>query len=106
MLAEHSALGSAGTMRGFQKGRPSVFDFQSDMSRIATPFLIMVGDEDEGAIEPSVMMKRQILTSGLMVFPEPAIPSISKSHGSSTRLWASSWQLPRRDAGICAIPDL
>ncbi|HVR80211.1 MAG TPA: alpha/beta hydrolase [Acidimicrobiia bacterium] len=69
MLAEHSALGSAGTMRGFQKGRPSVFDFQSDMSRIATPFLIMVGDEDEGAIEPSVMMKRQILTSGLMVFP-------------------------------------
>lgn len=69
MLGEHSDVGSAGTMRGFQKERPSIYDFISDMNSIDTPFLIMVGDEDEGAIEPSVMMKREIPTSGLVVFP-------------------------------------
>ena len=69
MLAEHSDIGSAATMRGFQKGRPSLYDFQDEMNRIETPFLILVGDEDEGAIEPSVMMKRQIPTSGLAMFP-------------------------------------
>jgi pimeloyl-ACP methyl ester carboxylesterase len=39
------------------------------MNAIDSPFLITVGDEDEGAIEASVMMKRQIPTSGLLVFP-------------------------------------
>jgi len=70
MLGEHSNVGSAGTMRGFQKARPSIYDFQADMARVEVPFLIMVGDEDEGAIEPSVMMKRYIPTAGLVVFPK------------------------------------
>jgi pimeloyl-ACP methyl ester carboxylesterase len=69
MLGEHSSVGSAGTMRGFQKERPSIYDFTDEMNSIDTPFLIVVGDEDEGAIEPSVMMKREIPTSGLVVFP-------------------------------------
>jgi pimeloyl-ACP methyl ester carboxylesterase len=70
MLAEHSDVGSAGTMRGFQKERPSIYDFQVEMQAVDTPFLILVGDEDEGALEPSLMMKRQIPTSGLVVFPQ------------------------------------
>lgn len=69
-LAEHSAEGSAGTMRGFQKERPSLYDFEAEMRGLEVPILVMVGDEDEGAIDPSVMMKRTIPTAGLAVFPK------------------------------------
>lgn len=69
-LAEHSDIGSAGTMRGFQKERPSIYDFAAPMAEARVPILIMVGDEDEGAIEPSLWMKRTIPTSGLVVFPK------------------------------------
>lgn len=70
MLAEHSAAGSAGTMRGFQKERPSLYDFTADMAGTEIPTLIMVGDEDEGAIEASVWMKRTMPTAGLVMFPK------------------------------------
>lgn len=70
MLGQHSDIGSAATMRGFQKERPSIYDYQQEMREISTPFLITVGDEDEGALEPSLMMKRQIPTSGLIVYPQ------------------------------------
>jgi pimeloyl-ACP methyl ester carboxylesterase len=69
MLGEHSSLGSAGTMRGFQRERPSLYDFMDDFAKMTVPVLIMVGDEDEGAIEPSLMLKRTIPTAGLAVFP-------------------------------------
>jgi pimeloyl-ACP methyl ester carboxylesterase len=70
MLAEHSDIGAAATMRGFQQQRPSLYDFIDEMALIEVPVLIMVGDEDEGALEPSLMMKRQIPTAGLSVFPK------------------------------------
>jgi pimeloyl-ACP methyl ester carboxylesterase len=70
MLGEHSDIGSAGTMRGFQKERPSLYDFASEMANTKVPILIMVGDEDEGAIEASLWMKRTIPTAGLVVFPK------------------------------------
>ena len=70
MLAEHSAMGSAFTMRGFQKERPSLYDVREEMARMNIPVVIMVGDEDHGAIEASIMMKRCIPTSGLVVFPK------------------------------------
>lgn len=70
MLAEHSSIGSAATMRGFQKERPSLCDFTDRLAAMAIPTLIMVGDEDEGAIEPSIMLKRTIPASGLVVFPK------------------------------------
>lgn len=69
MLAEHSAVGSAGTMRGFQRERPSIYDFAPAMGEAEVPILLMVGDEDEGAIEPSIWMKRNIPTAGLVMFP-------------------------------------
>lgn len=68
-LAGHSSQGSALTMRGFQKERPSLYDYVADLSRMAIPLLVMVGDEDEGAIEPSVALKRIVPTAGLVVFP-------------------------------------
>lgn len=70
MLAEHDANGSANTMRGFQGSRPSLYDFESDIRRIALPALIVVGDEDDRCIEPALFMKKNIAASGLSVFPK------------------------------------
>lgn len=70
MLAEHSNTGAAATMRGFQRERPSLYDFTAELAQMTVPTLIMAGDEDEGAIEPSIMLKRTIPVSGLVVFPK------------------------------------
>lgn len=70
MLAEHSGIGSALTMRGLQAERPSLLDFALELRSMSTPLLIMVGDEDEGALETSVALKRMVPTSGLVVFPK------------------------------------
>lgn len=68
-LAGHSSMGSAMTMRGFQKERPSLFDYSDQLKELSVPLLILVGDEDEGAIEPSLALKRIAPSAGLMVFP-------------------------------------
>jgi pimeloyl-ACP methyl ester carboxylesterase len=70
MLAQHSSLGSALTMRGFQRERPSLFDFSDQLSQMAVPLLILVGDEDDGALDTSVALKRMVPSAGLMVFPK------------------------------------
>ena len=66
-LAEHDALGSANTSRGFQGARPSLYDFESDIKKLATPALIIVGDEDDRCIEPSLFLKQTIAASGLVM---------------------------------------
>ena len=70
MLAEHDAQGSANTSRGFQGARPSLYDFEDDIRKLTTPALIVVGDEDERCIEPSLFLKAAIAASGLVVFPK------------------------------------
>jgi proline iminopeptidase len=70
MLAEHDPQGSANTMRGFQAGRPSLYDFEADIRRIMVPTLIVVGDEDDPCIEPSLLLKQWMPASGLAVFPK------------------------------------
>jgi proline iminopeptidase len=69
-LADHDPQGSAHMSRGFQGERPSLYDFESDIRRLATPALIMVGDEDERCIEPGLFLKDAILASGLMILPK------------------------------------
>ncbi|MEX0959518.1 MAG: alpha/beta hydrolase [Burkholderiales bacterium] len=69
-LAEHSATGSANTMRGYMARRPSLYDLRSDLARIPAPLLIVAGDEDEPTLEPSLMLKRTIATSALVVLPK------------------------------------
>lgn len=69
-LAQHDARGSANTMRGFQGARPSIYDFEADIRGIAVPALIVVGDEDDPCIEPSLFLKQWIPASGLAVFPK------------------------------------
>jgi len=69
-LAEHNAQGAANTSRGFQGGRPSLYDFANEIKKLATPALIIVGDEDDRCIEPSLFLKASIPASGLVVFPK------------------------------------
>lgn len=69
MLAEHSMEGAAYTMRGVQRERPSLFDLEEGMRGIATPTLILTGDEDEPCLIPNVFMKRVIPTAALQVLP-------------------------------------
>jgi pimeloyl-ACP methyl ester carboxylesterase len=69
-LAEHSSEGSALTMRGVQGARPSLYDLTGDLERLTVPMLIVAGDEDEGVLEPSLMLKRTIPSAGLAVVPK------------------------------------
>lgn len=69
-LAEHDARGSAHMSRGFQGERPSLYDFEKDIRKLAAPALIVVGDEDERCIEPGLFLKDTLAASGLVVFPK------------------------------------
>ena len=68
-LAAGSALGRAMTLRGVQMTRPSFYELTQQFERLSLPTLVMVGDEDDLAIEPSVFLKRKAPTAGLVVFP-------------------------------------
>ncbi len=69
-LAAHDAQGSANTSRGFQGSRPSLYDFEAEIRKLSTPSLIVVGDEDDRCVEPSMFLKATISASGLVVLPK------------------------------------
>jgi len=68
-FAQHSARGSALTMRGVQQRRPSLYDLTDEMAALDVPTLIMTGDEDWPCLEPALLMKRVIPTAALAVIP-------------------------------------
>lgn len=68
-LASHSALGAAMTMRQIQARRRSVTDTADELPRLQVPILILVGDEDDLAIEGSMLLKRRAPRAGLHMFP-------------------------------------
>ena len=68
-LTEHSALGSANTMLGYQARRPSLYDLRAEMKGITAPLLVVAGDEDDPTLEPGFLMKRTIPRAGLVVLP-------------------------------------
>jgi pimeloyl-ACP methyl ester carboxylesterase len=68
-LAQHSATGSAMTLRGVQSRRPSLYDLVEEMKKITAPTLIMTGDEDWPCLEPAILMKKTIPTAALVVLP-------------------------------------
>lgn len=70
MFASHDAKGAAMVLRGFQAGRPSLYDFEQEIRKIAVPTLIVVGDEDDPCLEPSFYFKKWIQPSGLVVVPK------------------------------------
>jgi pimeloyl-ACP methyl ester carboxylesterase len=68
-LADHDPTGAALTMRGVQAERPSLYDLQEELRAVSTPVLIVAGDEDEGSLEPSLMLKRAMPASALVILP-------------------------------------
>jgi pimeloyl-ACP methyl ester carboxylesterase len=73
-LGEHDPVGAAKTMRGVQAKRPSLYDLEEQLKRLALPTLIIVGDEDDPALQPSIFLKRAIPASGLLVLPKSGHP--------------------------------
>jgi pimeloyl-ACP methyl ester carboxylesterase len=68
-LREHSELGMSKTMARYQALRPSLFDFREPFSRMKTPVLLAVGDEDAPCLETNLMLKLAIPGAGLWVHP-------------------------------------
>jgi pimeloyl-ACP methyl ester carboxylesterase len=69
-LGEHDPKGAANTMRGVQARRPSLYDLEERLKRLALPTLIIAGDEDDQTLQPGIFLKRTIPASGLMVLPK------------------------------------
>jgi pimeloyl-ACP methyl ester carboxylesterase len=68
-LAEHSSEGAALTMLGVQSRRPSLYAMQDQLSALHVPTLILAGDEDDGCLDASLMLKRTVPSAGLLVLP-------------------------------------
>lgn len=62
-------LGASLTLKGVQPSRPGVFELQTALATLDVPSLLVVGDEDEPALEPALFMKRTIPGAGLWMFP-------------------------------------
>ena len=69
-MLEHPAIGSANTLRGVQKMRPSLWELVDGMKTITVPTLIITGDEDDPCLEPAILMKRNIPSASLVIFPK------------------------------------
>ncbi len=68
-LMQHSAEGSAATLRGVQAERPSLYDLEAALSALTLPVLLVTGDEDDPCLEANLYLKRTIATAGLCVVP-------------------------------------
>jgi len=68
-LCEHSSLGSANTMRGVQRLRPSLYELEDQMRALTVPTLIVNGDEDDPCLDAGLFMKRTIRSAALVLLP-------------------------------------
>ena len=66
---EHDAHACAHLAREVMSKRRTVPELRSALSALSVPTLIMVGDQDEPCVEPSLMMRALIPHAGLVVFP-------------------------------------
>jgi len=69
-LGEHSARGSANTMRGVQMRRPSLYDLEDRLRAMRVPTLVISGDEDDHCLQPGLFLKKVIPACGLLVLPK------------------------------------
>jgi len=69
LLAEHSAIGSALTMRGVQGTRRAVSEVVDQLPALQVPTLVVNGDEDDLSLEAGLLMKRAIPNAGLVILP-------------------------------------
>ncbi len=56
-------------MLGVQSRRPSLYAMHDRLTSLHVPTLILTGDEDDGCLEASLMLKRTIPSAGLLVLP-------------------------------------
>ena len=69
LLAGHSATGSANTMLGCQRERPSLYNLVDQMKALTVPTLVLMGDEDWPCLTPGILMKQNIPPAALAVMP-------------------------------------
>ena len=102
-LSEHSAVGSGLTMRNFQAGRPSLYDFEAELAQLDVPVLLAVGDEDDPVIETNIFLKRTLPRAGLWIAPRTGHginleePAAFNQTAANFFTATESAQWPRRD---------
>lgn len=67
-FASHDSLGAYLTMRGVQARRPSIYNLQAEIAVIDVPTLVVVGDEDDPALDASLYLKRTMPRAGMVTF--------------------------------------
>ena len=70
LVKQHSAQGSALTLKGYQALRPSLGEFKEQMAQCTVPTLIVSGDEDEPCLDAALMLKRHMPSAGLVFMPQ------------------------------------
>lgn len=68
-FAEHSALGSSLTTRGYQMRRDTIYDLKAKLEKLDVPTLIITGDDDEPCVNPALFMKQTIPDARLWIVP-------------------------------------
>lgn len=66
-FAEHSARGSANTLRGFMKRRDPVQALEPRLRTMTVPTHVVTGDEDDNCLEPGIFLKRVVPGCALSV---------------------------------------
>jgi len=114
-FAEHSALGTALTLRNVQGKRPSLLDLESAIASLRVPVLLIAGDEDDPALDVTLWLKRTLPGAGLCLFPktghtvnleEPALFN-SVLQDFFWRVEANAWGMrdPRSRAASTMFPE-
>jgi len=67
---QHSAQGCANITRRVQGTRPSLYSLERALRALAVPAHLVVGDEDPGALESSLFVKRVCPAARLSVVPD------------------------------------
>lgn len=68
-FSEHSAEGSAYTLRNYQALRSSLYDLESELSACTIPTFLIVGDEDWPCLEANLYLKRIMRSASLLMLP-------------------------------------
>lgn len=104
ILGEDDSIGAALTTRGVQSRRPSLYAMADELAQMTTPFPI-TGDEDEGCLEPDLMLKRTIpLVGSADAAPHGTHVQITRIPRPSPGPSPTSSLPSTRAGGRCAIP--
>jgi pimeloyl-ACP methyl ester carboxylesterase len=68
-LGEHSAVGTALTIRGCQLRRPTLQELGTQLARVSAPTLVIAGDDDGPCVVGGTFLKRTIRDARLCVLP-------------------------------------